>query len=111
MPEANVGSVSSPGYPDHYPSNRNCTWTLTVAAGKRIQLHLATVQMEHHPNCSFDYLKVIGVSYSARSCLSTHVRAAVTTGEQFRGIIDYKGGLNSLNVAQPLVNILRYSMG
>ncbi|KAL1477494.1 hypothetical protein MTO96_035695 [Rhipicephalus appendiculatus] len=58
MPVANVGSVSSPGYPDHYPSNRNCLWTLAVPPGKRIQLHIATVQMEHHPNCSYDYLKI-----------------------------------------------------
>ncbi|XP_037517650.1 cubilin [Rhipicephalus sanguineus] len=58
MPVANVGAVSSPGYPDHYPSNRDCLWTLAVPTGKRIQLHLATVQMEHHPNCSYDYLKI-----------------------------------------------------
>ncbi|EEC11904.1 cubilin, putative [Ixodes scapularis] len=58
FPVADVGSVSSPGYPGHYPSSRDCMWTVAVPPGKRIQIHLATVQMEHHQNCSYDFLKV-----------------------------------------------------
>ncbi|GFU96641.1 cubilin homolog [Trichonephila clavipes] len=52
------GSVNSPGYPGKYPVNRTCEWMVRVPFGKRIQFHFATLQIESHDNCSYDYLKV-----------------------------------------------------
>ncbi|XP_035217484.1 cubilin-like, partial [Stegodyphus dumicola] len=52
------GSVNSPGYPGKYPRNRTCTWSVIVPIGKRIQFVFATMMLEHHENCSYDYLKV-----------------------------------------------------
>ena len=52
------GAINSPGYPGRYPANRDCTWILTAPLGKRIQFSFATLQMEHHDNCSFDFLEV-----------------------------------------------------
>lgn len=51
-------SLSSPGWPGKYPSGRDCWWRLEVPAGRRIQLHFFTLQIESHPNCSFDLLEV-----------------------------------------------------
>ena len=41
-----------------YPNDRDCIWTIYADYGKRITFHFATVNIEHHPNCSYDYLKV-----------------------------------------------------
>ncbi|KAE8742000.1 hypothetical protein FOCC_FOCC012480 [Frankliniella occidentalis] len=51
-------SVSSPGSPGMYPPNRDCVWHLRVPESQRIQLHFFSMQIESHPNCSFDYLEV-----------------------------------------------------
>ncbi|XP_064470345.1 cubilin homolog [Ornithodoros turicata] len=58
LDEADVGSVQSPGYPGNYPSRRDCFWTVRVPVGKRIQFHSATLQLEHHDNCNYDFLKI-----------------------------------------------------
>ncbi|KZS21868.1 Tolloid 2-like protein, partial [Daphnia magna] len=52
------GTVNSPGYPGHYPANRDCVWLLTAPLGKRIQFTFATLQLEHHTNCSYDFLEI-----------------------------------------------------
>lgn len=52
------GTINSPGYPGRYPPNRDCIWLLQAPLGKRIQFTFATLQLEHHDNCSFDFLEV-----------------------------------------------------
>ena len=52
------GSFKSPGYPQRYPDNRDCVWTIHADYGKRIMFQFATLNLEHHPNCSYDFLKV-----------------------------------------------------
>lgn len=54
------GSINSPGYPGRYPALRDCYWTIRVNPGKRIRFHFATLQIEEHANCSYDYLEVRG---------------------------------------------------
>lgn len=52
------GTINSPGYPGHYPVRRDCMWSLSAPLGKRIQMTFATLQLEHHQNCSYDFLEV-----------------------------------------------------
>ncbi|XP_042859357.1 procollagen C-endopeptidase enhancer 1-like, partial [Penaeus japonicus] len=52
------GSINSPGYPGHYSVLRDCYWTIRAPPGKRIKFHFATLQIETHPNCSYDYLEI-----------------------------------------------------
>ncbi|XP_045485243.1 cubilin-like [Pieris rapae] len=52
------GRVNSPGSPGPYPPNRDCYWRLSTNLGKRIQLHFFQLDLETHPNCSFDYLAI-----------------------------------------------------
>ncbi|XP_040577951.1 cubilin [Lepeophtheirus salmonis] len=52
------GSIYSPGYPNNYPHGRNCTWTIFANPSKRVQFHFATIEIERHPNCSFDYVQI-----------------------------------------------------
>ena len=55
---AEHGSIQSPGFPGNYPHHRDCVWTLRAPPGKRIQFLFATLSLETHPNCSYDYLEI-----------------------------------------------------
>ena len=52
------GTISSPGYPGNYPHNRDCVWVVSVPLGNNILISFATLALEHHANCSYDYLEV-----------------------------------------------------
>ncbi|NXY67496.1 CUBN protein, partial [Glareola pratincola] len=54
------GSFQSPGYPNRYPSNRECIWYIHTAPGSSIQLTIHDFDIEYHPNCNFDVLEVYG---------------------------------------------------
>lgn len=55
---ADFGSIKSPGYPGNYPHSRSCYWVINVPFGKRIMMSFASVSIESHPDCSFDFIKV-----------------------------------------------------
>ena len=52
------GSFHSPGYPNRYPSNRECIWYIHTAPGSSIQLTIQEFDIEYHPNCNYDVLEV-----------------------------------------------------
>lgn len=52
------GSFQSPGYPNRYPSNRECIWYIHTAPGSSIQLTIQEFDIEYHPNCNYDVLEV-----------------------------------------------------
>uniref|UniRef100_A0A8C0FEB1 Cubilin n=1 Tax=Bubo bubo TaxID=30461 RepID=A0A8C0FEB1_BUBBB len=54
------GSFHSPGYPNRYPSNRECIWYIHTAPGSSIQLTIQEFDIEYHPNCNYDVLEVYG---------------------------------------------------
>lgn len=58
LQDREYGSFKSPGYPGRYPADRDCYWTIIVSPGKRIKFHFPTLQLEHHDNCSYDFLEV-----------------------------------------------------
>lgn len=53
-----TGSFSSPGYPDSYPHNKECLWSLKTAPGSSIQLVIHDFDVEYHSRCGFDVLEV-----------------------------------------------------
>ncbi|XP_066485218.1 cubilin [Tiliqua scincoides] len=52
------GSINSPGYPGNYPPNRDCYWTITTKPGLLVTFAFGTLSLEHHDNCSQDYLEI-----------------------------------------------------
>ena len=56
--EEDHGIIQSPGYPGNYPHNRDCVWTVSTTPGRTITFSLGQVNIEHHSNCSYDYLFV-----------------------------------------------------
>ncbi|XP_054711220.1 uncharacterized protein LOC129220814 [Uloborus diversus] len=52
-------TLTSPGYPDGYPSNADCSWLLTSAdPDDAIFLRIETLLLEPVPGCQLDYLQV-----------------------------------------------------
>ncbi|XP_074652971.1 cubilin-like [Tubulanus polymorphus] len=54
------GVIKSPNYPEKYPHNVECIWTITAPATERIQIDFDNeFQIETHPReCKFDYVEV-----------------------------------------------------
>ncbi|XP_078494131.1 scavenger receptor cysteine-rich domain-containing protein DMBT1-like [Ciona intestinalis] len=46
--------ITSPNYPNNYPNNADCTWTITASDGMRVQLNLIRLSTER----SYDYLTI-----------------------------------------------------
>lgn len=55
------GSISSPGYPNKYPDNRECIWYITTSPGSSITLTIHEFDVEFHDNCNYDVLEVSNV--------------------------------------------------
>ncbi|KAF4095682.1 cubilin isoform X1 [Onychostoma macrolepis] len=52
------GAFNSPNYPDVYPPNVECVWTITSSPGNRLQLSFIMFQLQQSSDCSTDYLEV-----------------------------------------------------
>ena len=39
------GIIASPGYPNNYPANMNCTWTVSVLSGRTITVTVETLSI------------------------------------------------------------------
>ena len=66
------GTFSSPGSPGNYPHDRNCTWDIVLPAGNRVQLQFSVLQLESHPNCSYDFVKVLDATSDNARVLATY---------------------------------------
>nr|XP_046231199.1 bone morphogenetic protein 1-like isoform X2 [Scatophagus argus] len=52
------GTISSPNWPDRYPSKKACTWSLSTTPGHRIKLAFNEIDMEAHLECAYDHLEI-----------------------------------------------------
>ncbi|KAM3913712.1 tolloid-like protein 2 [Leptodactylus fuscus] len=52
------GTVSSPNYPDKYPSRKECTWEISTTAGHRVKLVFNDFEIELHQECAYDHLEM-----------------------------------------------------
>uniref|UniRef100_A0A671G2W0 Cubilin n=1 Tax=Rhinolophus ferrumequinum TaxID=59479 RepID=A0A671G2W0_RHIFE len=52
------GSIKSPGYPGNYPPGRDCVWRVLTSPGLLITFTFGTLSLEHHEDCSKDYLEI-----------------------------------------------------
>ncbi|CAH0395162.1 unnamed protein product [Bemisia tabaci] len=53
-----TGYLRTPNYPNRYPYNRNCIWTITVQPGQQIKLHFKNFTLEPNKFCYYDYLEI-----------------------------------------------------
>ncbi|XP_011302978.1 cubilin [Fopius arisanus] len=54
------GTVTSPGYPNKYPTNIDCEWTIEVDYGYSVQINFTDVDTEKESSCMMDIIEVYG---------------------------------------------------
>ncbi|XP_071625041.1 membrane frizzled-related protein [Heliangelus exortis] len=52
------GHFSTPNHPQPYPHQQLCLWQISVPPGHVIDLHFHNFSLEHHEDCSFDFVEV-----------------------------------------------------
>ncbi|XP_065171165.1 protein tolkin-like [Atheta coriaria] len=81
------GNITSPNYPDFYPSRKDCVWKFSTTPGHRIKIQFFRFEMEPHQECSYDHIVFYdGDSPEAntlgRFCGSKLPHPIVATGNQ-----------------------------
>ncbi|XP_076001313.1 dorsal-ventral patterning tolloid-like protein 1 isoform X1 [Genypterus blacodes] len=51
------GTLSSPNWPDKYPSRKECTWDITATPGHRVKISFTEFEIEQHQECAYDHLE------------------------------------------------------
>uniref|UniRef100_A0A8C2VAY4 Metalloendopeptidase n=1 Tax=Chinchilla lanigera TaxID=34839 RepID=A0A8C2VAY4_CHILA len=61
------GTITSPGWPKEYPTNKNCVWQVVAPAQYRISLQFEVFELEGNDVCKYDFVEVrSGLSPDAR---------------------------------------------
>ena len=50
--------LTSPSYPDNYPINKDCVYTITVDNDTVIELTFLIMEIEDHASCGHDYIEI-----------------------------------------------------
>lgn len=56
--ESEEGTFSSPGYPDNYPLETQCEWTIKASEGNGVQLSFEEFDLADSTNCDDDYVEI-----------------------------------------------------
>ncbi|XP_047635655.1 procollagen C-endopeptidase enhancer 1 isoform X1 [Phacochoerus africanus] len=56
------GYLASEGFPNLYPPNKECIWTITVPQSQTVSLSFRVFDLELHPSCRYDALEVFAGS-------------------------------------------------
>ncbi|XP_025416102.1 uncharacterized protein LOC112687566 isoform X2 [Sipha flava] len=57
--EMRFASVSSPGFPQPYPDNQDCTYSIEAPRGYQIEVEFEELMLENESTCSYDYVELI----------------------------------------------------
>nr|XP_030871259.2 tolloid-like protein 2 [Gorilla gorilla gorilla] len=52
------GTITSPGWPKEYPTNKNCVWQVVAPAQYRISLQFEVFELEGNDVCKYDFVEV-----------------------------------------------------
>ncbi|KAK7934166.1 hypothetical protein WMY93_005062 [Mugilogobius chulae] len=82
------GVITSPNWPDKYPSKKACTWALTTTPGHRIKIAFNEIDMEAHLECAYDHIEIYdgkdGKAPSVTHCrMWRRLKAEVKTKDLF----------------------------
>ena len=53
------GILTSPSYPDNYPNNADCVYTISQPTGTAIVLTFYSMDIEDDSSCDYDYLEIV----------------------------------------------------
>ncbi|XP_021007731.1 tolloid-like protein 2 [Mus caroli] len=52
------GTITSPGWPKEYPTNKNCVWQVVAPVQYRISLQFEAFELEGNDVCKYDFVEV-----------------------------------------------------
>ncbi|MBN3300558.1 bone morphogenetic protein 1a [Amia ocellicauda] len=52
------GTITSPNWPDKYPSKKACSWAISITPGHRIKFSFNEIDMEAHMECAYDHVEI-----------------------------------------------------
>uniref|UniRef100_UPI00398EE234 tolloid-like protein 2 isoform X1 n=2 Tax=Pristiophorus japonicus TaxID=55135 RepID=UPI00398EE234 len=81
------GVITSPNWPEKYPSRKECTWAICATPGHRLKLAFNEFEIEQHQECVYDRLEVYDgpnekAAMLGRYCGSKIPEAVLTTGSK-----------------------------
>uniref|UniRef100_A0AAQ4Q6C7 Metalloendopeptidase n=1 Tax=Gasterosteus aculeatus aculeatus TaxID=481459 RepID=A0AAQ4Q6C7_GASAC len=81
------GTLSSPNWPDKYPSRKECTWDITATPGHRVKIAFNEFEIEQHQECAYDHLEAFDgdgdtATILGRLCGSKIPEQLVSTGNK-----------------------------
>lgn len=53
------GTVTSPNYPGHYPTDVMCVWVISVKPSQVIELEFKSLDIEQSKKCRYDSLEIL----------------------------------------------------
>ena len=66
------GTISSPEYPEHYPANQYCVWTITAPDSMAVQLDFTAFSLPGEMgNCTDDYVQIFDVKFNRHTPIAT----------------------------------------
>ncbi|KAF4071592.1 hypothetical protein AMELA_G00275250 [Ameiurus melas] len=82
-----TGTISSPNWPDKYPSRKECTWDITATPGHRVKISFNEFEIEQHQECAYDHLEAFDgdsdkAAILSRLCGSKLPEPLVSTGNR-----------------------------
>uniref|UniRef100_A0A4X2M7T4 Cubilin n=1 Tax=Vombatus ursinus TaxID=29139 RepID=A0A4X2M7T4_VOMUR len=84
------GYMTSPNYPDNYPSHAECIWTISVPSGKLVKLQFEDqFNIEISPNCTSNYLELRDGGDSNAPIISKFCGSSLPSSQLSSGDIVY----------------------
>lgn len=82
------GKISSPNYPNAYPTSLECNWTIPVEYGKSVEITFVDLDLESSEGCEYDQMAVYdGVDSTSpllgKFCQSASKTILTSTGPMF----------------------------
>ncbi|KAK7929008.1 hypothetical protein WMY93_005403 [Mugilogobius chulae] len=81
------GTLSSPNWPDKYPSRKECTWDISATPGHRVKISFSEFEIEQHQECAYDHLEAFDgdgdtATILGRLCGSKTPEPLISTGNK-----------------------------
>lgn len=81
------GEISSPNWPEFYPSRKDCVWHFSTVNGHRIKIIFENFELEQHQECTYDHIEVFDGSNNyatslGRFCGAKNPHQMISTGNE-----------------------------
>lgn len=64
-----TNELASPNYPEPYPGKKECIWIISTIQGHRVKLVFDELEVEQHPDCTYDSVHIYDGSNSDMTVL------------------------------------------